>query len=141
MAGHWEVLSAVSSPTLSDDFGGYHFLSENERNLVVVEWNNTAKDEASSKYIHELFEEQVERAPEAIAVIFEEHHLSYRELNRRSNQLALYLEKSSGLAPRHALGFAWSAAPIWWLRSWECGSRWSGIFRSIPGIPRRGSFI
>src|SRR5262249_14503583 len=43
--------------------------------------------------IHELFEEQVERSPDAIAAVFEEEQLSYRELNRRANQIAHYLQK------------------------------------------------
>ena len=45
------------------------------------------------KCVHELFEEQVAKTPEAVAVVFEEKELSYAELNRRANQLAHYLRK------------------------------------------------
>ncbi|HEY1496852.1 MAG TPA: AMP-binding protein, partial [Candidatus Solibacter sp.] len=41
--------------------------------------------------IHQLFEQQAERTPDAVAVVFRDRHLTYRELNRRSNQLAHYL--------------------------------------------------
>ena len=41
--------------------------------------------------MHELFEEQAQRTPEAVAVVFEEQQLTYRELNRRANQLAHHL--------------------------------------------------
>jgi amino acid adenylation domain-containing protein len=57
----------------------------------LVEWNDTAADYPKDKCIHQLFEEQVERTPEAIAVEFEDQKISYRELNRRANQLAHYL--------------------------------------------------
>ena len=43
--------------------------------------------------VHELFEEQVKKTPDSIAVVFEDEQISYRELNRRSNQLANYLSQ------------------------------------------------
>ena len=53
--------------------------------------------------LHQLFEAQVERTPEAIAVVYEEQELSYAELNQRANQLAHYLQ-SLGVAPGHFVG-------------------------------------
>ena len=55
------------------------------------------------KCIHELFEEQVERTPEAVAVICEEQQLTYRQLNARANQLAHYLRKR-GVGPEVLVG-------------------------------------
>jgi amino acid adenylation domain-containing protein len=66
-------------------------LGEWERRQIVNEWNDTRMEYAREKCIHEMFEEQVERSPEAVAVVFEETSLSYGELNRRANQLAHYL--------------------------------------------------
>ncbi len=66
-------------------------LTESERCQMLVEWNNTAADYALDRCLHELFEAQVERTPEAIAVSCEGNELSYRELNGRANQLARYL--------------------------------------------------
>ena len=51
-------------------------LSEAERRRVLVEWNATEAEYPSDKCIHELFEAQAERTPEAIAVEFEDRQLS-----------------------------------------------------------------
>lgn len=66
-------------------------LGQEERRRVVYEWNETKAEYPSDRCIHELFEEQVEKAPHATAVMFEKEELTYAELNRRSNQLAHYL--------------------------------------------------
>src|SRR5262249_48198958 len=55
------------------------------------------------KLVHELFEEQVEKTPEAVAVAFEDAALSYGELNRRANQLAHYL-RELGVGPDARVG-------------------------------------
>ena len=65
----------------------------------MVEWNDTKTDYPKDKCIHELFEEQVERSPDAMAVVFEDQQLTYRELNNRANQLAHYLQRL-GSAPK-----------------------------------------
>jgi non-ribosomal peptide synthetase component F len=58
---------------------------------------------AIDKCIHELFEQQVERAPEATAVVFKQQRLSYRELNERANQVAHHLS-TLGVAPGSLVG-------------------------------------
>jgi amino acid adenylation domain-containing protein len=73
-------------------------LPERERQQVLHEWNATQVESRSELCIHELFEEQVSRTPEAIAVAFESESLNYEELNRRANQLAHYL-RGEGLKP------------------------------------------
>ena len=69
-----------------------------ERHQLLYEWNDTAAGFPSDKCIHELFEEQVHRTPEAVAVVFEDAALSYEELNLRANQLAHYL-RELGVVP------------------------------------------
>jgi len=64
---------------------------EAERRQLLVEWNDTADDYPRDQCIHDLFEAQVERTPDAVAAIIEDRHLTYRELNCRANQLAHYL--------------------------------------------------
>ncbi|MBS9394630.1 MAG: amino acid adenylation domain-containing protein [Dolichospermum sp. LBC05a] len=66
-------------------------LSEAQRHQLLVEWNDTQVDYPHDLCIHQLFEEQVERNPDAVAVVFEEQQLTYDELNCRANQLAQYL--------------------------------------------------
>ena len=57
---------------------------------------DTQADYPLDKCIHQLFEEQVERTPDAVAVVFENQQLTYQQLNSRANQLAHYL-KSLGV--------------------------------------------
>ncbi len=66
-------------------------LGEEERRLIVEAWNATAADYPSDKCVHELFEAQVERTPDAVAVVFEDIAVSYGELNARANHLAHHL--------------------------------------------------
>jgi amino acid adenylation domain-containing protein len=63
-------------------------LSPAQRHQLLVEWNDTQVDYPHDLCIHELFAEQVERNPDAVAVAFEEQQLTYDELNCRANQLA-----------------------------------------------------
>ncbi|MCP4664646.1 MAG: amino acid adenylation domain-containing protein, partial [bacterium] len=67
-----------------------------ERHQLAAEWNDTAAAEPPGRTIHELFAIPVERTPDAVAVVFEgsgrpQQRLSYRELDRRANQLAHHL--------------------------------------------------
>ncbi|NOQ28293.1 MAG: amino acid adenylation domain-containing protein, partial [Bacteroidales bacterium] len=63
-------------------------LSEEEKQQLLYEFNNTEADYPKDKTIHQLFEEQVERTPNAVAVITKDGEITYNELNERSNHLA-----------------------------------------------------
>jgi non-ribosomal peptide synthetase component F len=78
-------------------------LTLRERHQLLVEWNNTTKEYPQNKYIHQLFEEQVERSPDAIAVVFEEEQLTYRDLNQRANRIAHHL-RTLGVGPEVLVG-------------------------------------
>ncbi|WP_164759530.1 amino acid adenylation domain-containing protein, partial [Mesorhizobium sp. M5C.F.Ca.IN.020.29.1.1] len=62
-----------------------------ERAYLLEELNRTAAAYPSERCIHELFEQQVQKAPEAVALVFEDERLSYGELNARANRLAHHL--------------------------------------------------
>ncbi len=79
------------------------FLSEREREKILVEWNATQTDYDVTRCLHQLIEAQVERTPDAIAVSFRGEHLTYRELNQRANQLAHYLQ-TLGVQPEVLVG-------------------------------------
>lgn len=64
-----------------------------ERQQLLVEWNDTQNASPRDKCIHLMFEAQVERTPDRIALVFEDRQLTYRELNNRANQVAHYLQK------------------------------------------------
>ncbi|OQY27011.1 MAG: hypothetical protein B6244_11790 [Candidatus Cloacimonetes bacterium 4572_55] len=66
-------------------------MTQEERRQLLVEWNDTAADYPQDICIHHLFEAQVEKSPDNIAVIFEGKTLTYQELNTKVNQLAHYL--------------------------------------------------
>ena len=66
-------------------------LGAEERHRLLVEWNATATDYPREQCIHELFEAQVARTPDAVAVVFGDVALSYSELNARANRLAHHL--------------------------------------------------
>ncbi|MGL4879498.1 MAG: non-ribosomal peptide synthetase, partial [Waterburya sp.] len=77
-------------------------LTVNEQQLLV-EWNATQADYALDKSIHQLFAEQVVKSPDAVAVVFEDSQLTYRELNSQANQLAHYLQQN-GVKPEIIVG-------------------------------------
>jgi amino acid adenylation domain-containing protein len=103
MLGHLETLlqGIISAPQCR--LADLPLLTDAERYQLLVQWNDTAREYPQDRPVHELFEVQVERTPEAVALVFEERHLTYRELNRRSNQLAHYLRKR-GVSPEVLVG-------------------------------------
>src|SRR5262249_34396338 len=70
-------------------------LSADERRQLLVDWNDTDTDYPRDACIHDLFERQVERTPDAIAVVYGDEQLSYAQLNSRANQLAHHLQRLS----------------------------------------------
>ncbi|MDZ8262380.1 amino acid adenylation domain-containing protein [Nostoc sp. ChiQUE01b] len=103
MLGHFQTLlsSIVSNP--EQRISDLQLLTPSEVKQLLVEWNDTKTDYAQDKCIHQLFEAQVEKTPNAIAVVFEDQQLSYRELNAKANQLAHYLQKL-GVKPEVLVG-------------------------------------
>ena len=78
-------------------------LTETERRQLLVEWNDTSEAIPDDRYIHQLFEEQVTRSPEAVAVVHEGQYMTYDELNARANQIAHHL-RSIGVGPEVLVG-------------------------------------
>ena len=103
MESHYCTLLAgiVSNP--AQRLSTLPLLTEAERHQLLVEWNDTHVEFAMQKCLQTLFEEQVERTPDALSVVFEDQQLTYRELNARANQLAHYL-RSLGVKPEVLVG-------------------------------------
>jgi len=78
-------------------------LSATEQYQLLIEWNDTQAEYPKDKCIHQLFEAQVERSPDAIAVVFEDQQLTYRELNARANRIAHHL-RALGVGPEVLVG-------------------------------------
>ncbi|HSJ76879.1 MAG TPA: amino acid adenylation domain-containing protein, partial [Gemmatimonadales bacterium] len=73
-------------------------IPEAETRQILYEWNATAGEYPRERCVHELFEAQVIKTPDAVAVVYEDATLSYAELNQRANQLAHYL-RELGVGP------------------------------------------
>ena len=103
MLGHFQTLLQGIVENPDQRISDLPILTQAERQQLLVEWNDTTTEYPRDKCIHQLFEEQVERTPDATAVVFEDQQLTYRELNKRANQLAHYLRKQ-GVGPEVLVG-------------------------------------
>ena len=92
MSGHLQTLLEAVATNPQQRVDQLPLLSETEQHQLLVEWNDTESEYPSDKCIHQLFEEQVERTPDAVAVVFEGRQLTYQQLNQRANQLAHHLQ-------------------------------------------------
>ena len=92
MVGHFQTLlkGIVANP--QQTVGELPLLTESEKQQLLVEWNQTQTSYPDHYCIHQLFEEQVVKTPDAIAVIDGEKSLTYEQLNQKANQLAYYLQ-------------------------------------------------
>ena len=90
MMGHWRALleGIVADP--AQPISRLPLLAPDERRQLLEQWNATAVD-VPQRCAHELFEEQAERTPQAVAVETGDERLTYAELNARANRLAHYL--------------------------------------------------
>ncbi len=92
MIGHYEVILENMVDHLDCPISQLPILTAKEHQKLH-DWNNTQAEYPKDKTIHQLFEAQVEKTPNHIAVVFEDKKLTYRELNEKANQLAHYLRK------------------------------------------------
>ena len=101
--GHLQTLleSIAAAPTQLID--RLPILSEVERHEITVRWNDTAVRYDDVETLQSWFEWQVEKTPDALALTSEGENLTYRELNRRTNQLAHHLKKL-GVGPEVRVG-------------------------------------
>ena len=85
------LASAIANPdaTISE----LEILSQVERQQLLYEVNNNQRDYPQTKCIHQLFEEQAQKTPDNIAIVFEDEQLTYAQLNSKVNQLAHYLQQ------------------------------------------------
>jgi amino acid adenylation domain-containing protein/non-ribosomal peptide synthase protein (TIGR01720 family) len=96
LAGHLTHVLDIVTANPAIALGKINILTEAERARLLVEWNDTHRD-VTMATLSELFEAQVTRMPDAIAIIFEGRQFSYEELNKRANRLArLLIERGAG---------------------------------------------
>lgn len=100
---HFQTLIQAIVANPKERISNLPLLTEVQKHQLLVEWNQTQADYPQNVCIHTLFEAQVERTPESIAVVSEENHFSYSQLNSRANQIARYLQ-SLGVNPGTRVG-------------------------------------
>jgi amino acid adenylation domain-containing protein len=93
MARHYETLLQAIAGNPGQRISELAVLTSREKRQLLVEWNHTEQEYPKSKCIHQLFEEQVEKSPDSVALVFDNQQLTYRELNQRANQVAHYLQR------------------------------------------------
>ncbi len=103
LATHWRSLLEAMVASPERRVTALPLLSEPERRQLLVEWNETAADYPRDLCVHQLVEAQVRQTPESLAIAFEDRRLTYRELDRRSNQLARRL-RTLGAGPGVRVG-------------------------------------
>ncbi|HKQ67816.1 MAG TPA: MupA/Atu3671 family FMN-dependent luciferase-like monooxygenase [Polyangiaceae bacterium] len=102
IAGHLTALLFAVLGDPEQPVGKLSLLSEADRTKMLVDWNRTARSYPEA-CIHHLVEEQAARTPDAVALVFEDEELSYRQLNERANQLAGHL-RTMGIGPEKLVG-------------------------------------
>lgn len=111
IAGNYQtlLLSILNNP--EKRVSVLSLLTQAERHQLLVEWNNTTKEYPFNKCIHQLFEEQVRKTPQSVAVVSKGEQLTYQELNTKANHLAHYLQ-TLGVAPEVLVGICVERSPL-----------------------------
>ena len=100
---HYETLLLGMVENVDRPVSRLPLLNAADRQQMLVDWNRTASAYPHDRCVHQLFEAQARKTPDAIAAVFDSDQLSYRELDRRANQLANYL-RAAGVRPGVMVG-------------------------------------
>ncbi|MCB2354686.1 non-ribosomal peptide synthetase [Clostridium estertheticum] len=86
-------------------------LDEKEKQTILIDFNNTEVEYPKNKTIHQLFEEQVKKVPNNIAVVLNEQRLTYRELDTAANKIANYLNHDHNVTKETFIGVLMERTP------------------------------
>jgi amino acid adenylation domain-containing protein len=98
LAGHYLLVLEAAVHSLDQSIMEVPLLTRSERRRILHEWNETKRAFPPDAYVHELFEREAARAPERVALVFDERPVSYAELNQKANRLAHHLRRL-GIGP------------------------------------------
>ena len=101
---HFKMLLSAITANRNTAIDNLNIISSEERKRIVEIFNNTVSTYPKKSTLIELFESRVLINPDAIALVFEDSHISYKELNERSNQLAHYLRDNYSIEQDDLLG-------------------------------------
>ncbi|MCP3144849.1 non-ribosomal peptide synthetase, partial [Pyxidicoccus xibeiensis] len=101
--GHLRMLMEAATANPEQRLHDLPLLTSGERHRLVAEWNATRTEQGAPACVHHLMEAQAARTPDAVALVYEEQALTYRELDARANQLAWHL-RALGVGPETRVG-------------------------------------
>jgi amino acid adenylation domain-containing protein len=110
MAGHLERVLALLAADPDSRLSAVELLGEAERRLVLEEWNDTERAASPDGLLHGLIAAQAARTPDAVALVFGDESLTYRELDARANRLARHLVRL-GAGPEARVGVCLPRGP------------------------------
>ncbi|MEM9212760.1 MAG: amino acid adenylation domain-containing protein [Cyanobacteria bacterium P01_F01_bin.150] len=100
---HWQTILDNMLANSECLVGDLSILTKAEKQTLLTDWNHTHQDYPQTLCLHQWVEQQVDRTPDAVAVTFQDQHLTYADLNHQANQLAHHLQ-SIGVLPEHRVG-------------------------------------
>src|SRR5205085_6973657 len=110
MAGHFESLLRAAAAEPGRPLLDLPMLGEAERRGQLVEWNAAPTFKTDGRCLHELVEEQAERTPDGVALVWKERRITFGELNRRADNLAHHL-RTLGVRAEKRVGVCASRSP------------------------------
>ncbi len=110
MAGHYQTMLTAITTDCQQPISRLPLLTALERQQVLFKWNETQADVPTESGLHQLFEAQAARTPDAIAVVYEDAQLTYDELNRGANRIARHL-RLRGAGPEIRVGLCFYRSP------------------------------
>ncbi|WP_162034230.1 non-ribosomal peptide synthetase, partial [Chryseobacterium potabilaquae] len=119
-----QVLDDILDHRADKEISAYDLLDKSSYQRMVQDWNDTEIEYDKTVTIHELFEKQVDKTPDHIALVYEDRSLTYKELNDKSNQLAHYLLDTYKIKPDELI-------PL-------CLNRSEDMFIGILGVLKAG---
>ena len=105
MLGHLRTLLEAMASDINLPLSDLAILPDDEKRQLVESWNQTGLEYPREKRIHDLIEAQAKRSPDALAVVFRDQQITYRDLDARANQLARYL-RGLGVKPEDRVGIS-----------------------------------
>jgi amino acid adenylation domain-containing protein len=103
LVGHLQTLLEAIVQEPEQHVAELPLLTASECRQLLLDWNATKQEYQEGLCVHQLFEAQVQRTPDAVALVYEDEHLTYGELDRRANQLAHHLQ-TLGVEPDGLVG-------------------------------------
>jgi surfactin family lipopeptide synthetase A len=95
----FEILDDLDNGHNDKYVNDYDLLEKEQYQKMIYDYNKTEKDYPREKTIHQMFEEQVDKTPDQIALVSDDVQLTYHLLNERANQLAYYIRKNASVNP------------------------------------------